>query len=94
MKVGCVNYLDKVMVPNFVKIHGLALSCSCGLNGQTKWIELLSRLIEGHLHGYVKRDIEKYLFMTIVGNLDIRLLGVFCERTNGLWALNIVDSYH
>ena len=34
---------------------------------------------KGHLHSYVKRDIEKYMFPTIAGNLGIRILGVYVK---------------
>jgi len=36
------------------------------------------------LHGYVKRDIERYMFPTIASNLRMRILGVLCERIHGL----------
>jgi len=49
--------------------------------------------MRGHLNGYVKKDIKKYLFMTMMGNLGIKLFGVLCERTHGLWVLNgVVQS--
>jgi len=45
-----------------------------------------------YLHGYVKRDIKNYMFMTTAGNLGIRILGVLYETTHGLWALNTVEQ--